>query len=81
MAKQTAVPVTMRALVQRINRKLAKEGEKLKASRGGRDVAAVGDYYLVDLEANAVCGTFVDPEVLGRKIGVLAQWEHVAEDD
>src|SRR5207247_265299 len=34
MTKQQKVPITMRALIQRINRKLAAEDQKLHATRG-----------------------------------------------
>jgi hypothetical protein len=44
---RTQVPVSMRALVQRINRKLAQDGEVLKKLRGERYRAEFGDYYIV----------------------------------
>lgn len=87
--KRKRVPVSMRALVQRINRKLAaaererggepKLAARLKAARGDA-VRALGDYYLVDVERNAVERTDVDPEALGRELGALAAWEEVSED-
>ena len=69
------VTVSTRALVQRINRKLAQEGEQLKATRGGQAQIDLGDYYLLDLRLNAVVGKNIDPERLGRELGVLAKWE------
>ena len=44
MAKRTTIPVTTRALIQRINRKLKPEGEVLKVSRP-RAVSYVGQYF------------------------------------
>jgi len=81
MAKPKRVPITMRALLQRINRKLALEGragQGLKAMRGGaRD--GIGDYYLLDFDTNFISNPNVDPEALGRKLGVLAEWEELAQ--
>jgi len=48
------VPVSERALIQRINRALAKEGEKLKKARGVRTILSVGDYYILDIQRNFI---------------------------
>ena len=50
MSKKTVrfLTITERALVQRLRRALAKEGERLLANRGGHGAAEVGDYYIVD---------------------------------
>jgi hypothetical protein len=84
MAKKPVVgshaPVTERALVQRINRRLAKDFETLKAARGGRWRSTTGDYYVVDLQRNAIARTNVDPEALGRELGVLHAYERVVEE-
>src|SRR4051794_27091021 len=54
-------PVTMRALIQRINRSLAEQNEVVKAPRGAaRD--ELGAFYRVDLKANQVNEKHVDPE-------------------
>lgn len=74
-----AVPVSLRALVARINRKLAPD-EMLKATRGERWRDELGDFYLVDLDANAVMAKHVDPESYGRKLGVLKAWERLQEE-
>lgn len=71
------IPVTKRALVQRINRKLRKQDETLKAHRG----ANVGSYYRVDTEINGLLEDDVDLEDLGRELGVLAPYEQLAEED
>jgi hypothetical protein len=72
-AKRTTVPVTLKALTARINRKLRVRGEKLKAARSERVAATIGWYFLV----NDTKGTAraVDPEELGRELGVLQDWE------
>jgi hypothetical protein len=72
------VRVSLRALIQRINRQLAKEDEKLcKARVWNTDT---GDYYVVDLNRNVIVGQHVDPEVWGRELGVLHPWEVLAEE-
>jgi len=83
MKRGAKVPVTMRAVVQRINRRLATEYHglrKLKATRdGGWARHDFGDFYVLDLGRNNVVERHVDPEGFGRKLGVLQPWEEVAE--
>jgi len=76
MAETKTVPVTMRALVQRISRKLAAEEDprRLMAARG-KAREKLGDYYV--LKQGVVGNSFVDPVEFGRKLGVLKQWEEV----
>lgn len=81
--QQMKVPVTTRAVVQRINRKLAGEGRlgrKLKATRGGRWRSTVGDFYVLDIDRNLVVEQHVNPEALARKLGVLEPWEQVHDE-
>lgn len=67
--------VTMRALLQRINRKLSGEGRKIRTTEGRAD----RKYFIVDLQRNAVVANNVNPETLGRKLGALEAWETVAK--
>ena len=80
MPKRTTVPISMRALIQRINRKLVADNETLKVSRGGRAEQDLGRYFIVDVSFNGVVRKNVDPEALGRELGVLHEYEHVAEE-
>ena len=73
------VPVTMRALIQRINRILGKDREKLKTPRGEQARFELGQYYVLDLHRNCVLQKDVDPEELGRTLGVLKDYERVIE--
>lgn len=77
--KGKTVPVSLRALIQRINRKLAAEGECLKKARSAKAQQDLGDYYIIEISRNLVFGKDVDLEQLGRKIGALKSWEHVEE--
>lgn len=79
--KAKGVPVTIRALVQRINRKLAADGEILKASRGERARKDLGEYFVLNVRAGTVTKPAADPEGLGRRLGVLRTWEHLVVDD
>lgn len=75
MAGGQKVPVTEKALYQRINRKLAADGEKLKRARGANVETALGEYFVVDIYRNAVMHTHIDLEDYGRELDVLAEWE------
>jgi hypothetical protein len=68
--------VSKRALVQRINRQLRKQDEKLKGARG----ANAGEYRRVDTDRNFLIEEDVDLEALGRELGVLAAYERLEED-
>lgn len=72
-------PVSRRALVQRINRALSKEGEVLKASRGERARQDLGDYYIVTLSGRAVLQKDIDIEKLARKLGTLKPFEQLID--
>lgn len=75
------VPISERALVARINRRLAKEDEALNRCReNARGFDYFGRYYRLDLRRNQVVDSHVDPEELGREIKVLAEWECLAKD-
>jgi hypothetical protein len=78
--KAKGVPVTLRALLQRINRKLAPEGRQLKKTRGTRWRGDLGDYYAIDVRRNILTAQHVDPEAWGREMGVLQPWETVADE-
>ena len=70
------LPVTERALVQRLRRALAKEGERLLVNRSGHAPANVGRYYLVD-GRNIMTDNAVDIEALGRELKLLRPWERL----
>jgi hypothetical protein len=78
--KAQQADVTEHALMQRINRKLAHQDEKIgkctprmRASWSGAD-----DYYVVDLRTNGLVNSFDDLEGYGREIGALRPWERLA---
>ena len=71
--------VSTRAVVQRINRKLAPDMEMLRKSRSVRSVLDVGEYYVINWRINGVMQKNVDVESLARELGVLKDWEKLAE--
>jgi hypothetical protein len=72
---KSKVPVTLRALTQRINRALARRGEKLCAARAESEL---GWFYVVNVHLGTVEAQHQNPEALGRDLGVLRPWETVA---
>jgi hypothetical protein len=73
------VPVTARALTQRLNRLLASKGRELKKTRGQPAIAELGSYYVRG--GNAVISHHVDLEALGRELGALAGHERLITED
>ena len=76
------VPVSLRAVFQRLNRALAKEGRVVKAPRGrvAAPAAEAGTYFIVDLERGAMVASGITAERLvkmAREKGALAAWEEV----
>ena len=75
--KPLLVPVTRRALFQRLSRALAKKSERLIANRRPGPVPDIGNYYTVDTKKNSVARTDVDLEEIGRELGVLKPYERL----
>jgi hypothetical protein len=69
------VPVTVRALTQRLGRLLARSGKELRKTRGAPAIDALGSYYL--LRGNSVFADHIDLEALGRETGALAVYERL----
>ena len=57
--QRTTAPVSMRALIARINRKLADKGEVLKAARSERVASSVGLFFIV--RRNAITASMSIP--------------------
>jgi hypothetical protein len=79
--KKEKVPVTLRALVQRINRSLSHSGRALRRSRRyhNHDVIHydpnLGEFYVVSTEHGWLVEKDVNVEQLARSLEVLASWE------
>ena len=79
MSNQATVPVSERAIIARINRKLRPDLIQLKKLRGDRWLSDLGRYYLID-GSNHVAGTDIDLAEYATELGVLKPWERLAED-
>jgi hypothetical protein len=77
-AGKATVPVSERALIQRVNRRLRLDDEVLKAARGAKVEQELGRYYVVDLRRNSLVEKDCDPEAIACRLGVLREWEHVS---
>jgi hypothetical protein len=64
--------VSKRALIARLNRKLYRDDQVIKTSRGERMRQQVGEHYVIDVSMNAVI------EHYGREYGCLAPQERLA---
>jgi hypothetical protein len=73
--KPSKVPVSRRAVEQRINRALAKDGEKLLRSRSNGMFATLGDYYIVSTRKNVISEHHVDLLDKARELEVLEKFE------
>jgi hypothetical protein len=79
MKAATKAPVSRRALIQRLNRKLVKDGLSLKKTSGKQAKHDLGEYFVLDWKRNLAVELHVDLEKLGRKHGVLEAWERMED--
>jgi len=70
------VPVTLRALLQRINRKIRPGFEIRKASPMAQ--LEVGEFFRIDIKRGVVVAKYVKVEAYARELGVLKAWETLA---
>jgi hypothetical protein len=77
--KPNKVPVTMRALVQRINRKLKPDLQQLKATRGDRQQLDWGHFYIMDYRNNWVKQGHINAVALAKELECLHPWEMVVD--
>jgi hypothetical protein len=79
MAKQKKIEVAKRALIARVNRKLAQDDRQLKASRSFQAISNFGDFYVIDVIKNFVVDDHIDLSDFARELGVLAEYETLVE--
>jgi hypothetical protein len=77
-AQPQKVPISTRALQQRINRALP-EGQIIRRTYGS-GAQTLGDYYIVDSEKGYVVDDNIDLEELGRELGVLRDYEQLSQE-
>lgn len=78
-AKPQKVAVSRRAVLQRVNRKLAPQLKALKAWRTSGLRYKAGDLFHLDLNRNAILNINVDLESFAREVGALQPWESLTE--
>jgi hypothetical protein len=80
MPKQTnKIGLTRSAVIQRINRKLSANNERLRVTRNDeRLLREVGQFYITGEEG--VNRRNVDIEALARRLDVLRPWETIRDD-
>ncbi len=78
-AKPLKVGVSRRAVLQRVNRKLAPQLEALKVWRTSDLRYKAGDLFHLDLDQNAILNINVDLESFAREVGALQRWESLSE--
>jgi hypothetical protein len=79
VTKKVTVPISKRALLARLNRKLEADAAAVKITRDGTPARrTLGEYYTV--RDGGVSDANIDLESYGRQYGVLAQHEHLADD-
>ena len=71
------MPVTRRAVEQRLGRLLAAEGKQLRRTRGEIAVRELGTYYVV---TNGTVAP-INLEAFARETGALADYERLITED
>jgi hypothetical protein len=80
MAKPSKkLTITRRAILQRINRRLAGQRQQLKVNRG--QDPSVGKYFIVDARYDALFETDVDLMALAKRLDVIEPYEQLAEGE
>jgi hypothetical protein len=79
MSKRQRVPVSERALTQRINRHLVHDDKALVKSRQGSAARreGYGEWYTIDTRRNQADRGDIDLEKFARELGVLRPWEYL----
>jgi hypothetical protein len=76
--KAKTITVTHRAMLQRLNKRLSKEGRMITTVRSLDGVKTpAGSFILVDVEKGALLDTNPNLEKLARESGALKPWEEV----
>ena len=70
--------IAVRVLMQRINRRLAKQGPvRIRQSSGPRMRRRAGHYYFLDIVREEAVATCINPLALAKQLGCLAEGEEV----
>jgi hypothetical protein len=78
-SKPISIPITGRALFQRLSRALARDGKMLKKTRAAPARSAIGDYYIINRDG--IVAHHVNLVQLAREIGALQSYEYLIATD
>jgi hypothetical protein len=78
--KPIFVPLTRRALYQRLARALARSGKTLRKARAAPARRHVGEYFILS-DNDGIVAHHVDLQQLAREIGVLQTYEQLITED
>ena len=81
MQELAKVPLTVKALLGRINRKLARQQQVVKKARSLYVAGECGAYYLLDCHRHLIVATHVKLAELGQELGCVYDYEQVQVDD
>lgn len=70
--------ISERALLQRLNRRLADEGKEVRKTRGIFAVRELGDFYICN--SDTVLSDHINLQALARKLDCIMPYEELAED-
>ena len=73
------VPVGGRSLIQRLNRRLAKDHQKICMSRSRAAEAEFGKLIIVNTATGEVTTSIINLERFGRDLGALHPWEQLED--
>ena len=79
METRARVPVGGRSLIQRLNRRLAKDHQKLFMSRSRAAEVEFGKFYIADTATGEVTASIINLERFGRDLGALHPWEELKD--
>lgn len=78
--RRVTLSVSVRALTQRLNRRLAQDDQAVRSPRGRASRSQWGDYFIVNKRTRGVVDYKLTPkklEAMARELGVLAEWEEL----
>jgi len=81
MVKQDKITISARALIQRLNRKLAPDKMIKSNRRSERLTHQYGTYYVLDIKQKKVVQSRVDLAQLARRLGAINDWEEINAED
>jgi len=84
MTKLIKYPVSERALIQRLNRALARDELQVKKTRGRRAFSTLGEYFLINPSTHVIGKhnlSLDDLVDMAKDRGVMAKYEKLVSDE